>query len=119
MVKSQVPSHRNMIALSWYCNRFFNIDQMNSAVSGVSIFILGLDAIWKSRKDSVEICSEMYFPLLSVRSMADFFLVLFLTGPRLISKMRFLIFDSVIDEIREQTRVKRWDNIFEDQKYGR
>jgi hypothetical protein len=38
---------------------------MNSAVSGVSIFILGLDAIWKSRKDSVEICSEMYFPLLS------------------------------------------------------
>jgi hypothetical protein len=40
MVKSQVPSHRNMIALSWYCNRFFNIDQMNSAVSGVSIFIL-------------------------------------------------------------------------------
>jgi hypothetical protein len=33
--------------------------------------------------------------------------------------MRFLIFDSVIDEIREQTRVKRWDNIFEDQKYGR
>jgi hypothetical protein len=47
-----------------------------SAVSGVSIFILGLDAIWKSRKDSVEICSEMYFPLLSVRSVADFFLVL-------------------------------------------
>jgi hypothetical protein len=38
--------------------------------------------------------------------MADFFLVLFLTGPRLISKMRFLIFDSVIDEIREQTRVR-------------
>ena len=73
MVKSQVPSHRNMIALSWYCSRFFNIDQMDSAVSGVSIFILGLDAIWKSRKDSVEICSEMYFPLLSVRSMADFF----------------------------------------------
>jgi hypothetical protein len=28
MVKSQVPSHRNMIALSWYCSRFFNIDQM-------------------------------------------------------------------------------------------
>ena len=73
MVKSQVPSHKNMIALSWHCNRFFNIDQMNSAVSGVSIFILGLDAIWKSRKDSIEICSEMYFPLLSVRSMADFF----------------------------------------------
>jgi hypothetical protein len=47
---------------------------MNSAVSGVSIFILGLDAIWKSRKDSVEICFEMYFPLLSVRSVADFFL---------------------------------------------
>ena len=68
-----MPSHRNTIALSWYCNTFFNIDQMNSAVSGVSIFILGLDAIWKSRKDSVEICSEMYFPLLSVRSMADFF----------------------------------------------
>ena len=38
---------------------------MNSAVSGVSIFILGLDAIWMSRKVSVEICSEMYFPLLS------------------------------------------------------
>ena len=63
---------------------------MNSAVSGVSIFILGLDAVWMSRKVSVEICSEMYFPLLSVRSMADFFLVLFLTGPRLISKMHFL-----------------------------
>jgi hypothetical protein len=68
MVKSQVPSHRNMNALSWYCSRFFNIDLMNSTVSGVSIFMLGLDAIWKSRKDSVEICSEMYFPLLSVSS---------------------------------------------------
>jgi hypothetical protein len=34
----------------------------------------------------------MYFPLLSVRSMADFFLVLFLTGPRLILKLRFLIY---------------------------
>jgi len=105
MVKSQVPSHRNMIALSWYCNRFFNVDQMNSAVSGVSIVMLGWDTIWKPRKDSVEICSEMYFPLLSVRSMADFFLILFLTGPRLISKIRFLIFDSVIDEIREQIYV--------------
>jgi len=105
MVKSQVPSHRNMIALSWYCNRFFNVDQMNFAVSGVSIVMLGWDTIWKPRKDSVEICSEMYFPLLSVRSMADFFLILFLTGPRLISKIRFLIFDSVIDEIREQIYV--------------
>lgn len=82
---------------------------MNSAVSGVSIFILGLDAIWKSRKDSVEICSEMYFPLLSFISHWS----------EIDIKMHFLIFDSVIDEIREQTRVKRWDNIFEDQKYGR
>jgi hypothetical protein len=108
-----------MIVLSWYSNRFFNIDQMNSAVSGVSIVILSWEAILNSRKDSVEICSEMYFPFLSVRSMADFFLVLFLTGPRLISKMRFLIFDSAIDEIREQTRVKPWDNVLEDQKCGR
>ena len=112
MEKSQVPSHRNMIALSWYSNMFFHIDQMNSAVSGVSIVILGWEAIWKARKDSVEICSEMYFPLLSVRSMADFILVLYLTCPRMISKMRFLIFDSAIGEIREQTRVKRWDNVF-------
>ena len=49
------------------------IDQMNSAVSGVSIVILGWEAIWKAKKDSVEICSEMYFPLLSVRRMAYFF----------------------------------------------
>ena len=56
---------------------------MNSAVSGVPIFILGLDAIWKSRKDSVEICSEMYFPLLSFISHWS----------EIDIKMRFLIFD--------------------------